>query len=47
MDIIDDKQYDERDQIGGRKENELDSEESGTDYRYQIENLESLQRIDN
>ena len=46
MDIIDDKEYDERDQIGESKEDDLESEEWETCEIYQIENKESLKSID-
>ena len=44
--ITEDKEYDERDQIRGRKENVLESEESETDERDQIEHPGSLNIID-
>ena len=46
LDIVDDKESDERDQIGEIKEDDLESEELETDERYQIEIPESLKRID-
>ena len=45
--MIDEKEYDERDHIGGRKSKEIDSEESKTYERDKIENPQSLKRIDN
>ena len=39
IDIIDDKEYDKRDNIGEMKENELESEEQETD---EIENIEEI-----
>ena len=47
MDMIDNEEYDERNQIGESKEDDLELEESETDENYQIENPESLKRIDN
>ena len=38
--MIYDEEYDERDQIGKRKEDDLESEESETDEIYHIENPE-------
>ena len=46
MDIVDDEEYDERDQIREIKKDDLESEESETDEIYRIENTESLKRID-
>ena len=46
MGIIDDKESDEIDHMGESKEDDLESEELETDERYQIENTESLKRID-
>ena len=40
MDMIDDKEYDEKYQIGESKEGDLESEETETDEIYQIENPE-------
>ena len=45
--MIDEKEYDERDYIEGRKSKEIDSEESKTYERDKIENPQSLKRIDN
>ena len=45
MDVIDDREYDERDHIGESKEGGLESEESETDERDQIENTESIKMI--
>ena len=44
--MIDDEEYDERDQIGEIKEDYLEQEESETNERDQIENPESLKNID-
>ena len=46
MDMIDDKESDEIDHMGEIKEDDLELEELETDERYQIENTESLKRID-
>ena len=46
MDMIDDIEYDETDQTREIKEDDLESKESETDEGYQLENPESLQRID-
>ena len=46
MDIVDDEEYDERDQIREIKKDDLESEESETDEIYRIENTESLKMID-
>ena len=45
--MIHDIKSNEKDQIGERKANELDSEDSETDERYQIENTQSGKRIGN
>ena len=44
--MINDKYPDKKHQTGERKENELESKESETNERYQIENPELLKRID-
>ena len=43
--MIDDKYSNERDQTGDIKEDDLESEESGTDEREKIENTKKLKRI--
>ena len=47
IDVIDDKEYDEKYQMGRIKANEIDSSESNTDERDQIGNPQSLKRTDN
>ena len=46
MDMLDDEEYDERDQIVESKEDDLQSEKAKTHERDQIENPQSLKIID-